>query len=155
MRKQLIMWLGIAGAAGLFAGMPAKAADGDVSLGGEVILRIRFPSGGLTVQQRADKVTERLVNIIGDPTITAQDIYAKKVGLQYALFVRKQLIVTADLQAASANGTTSEKLAMNWLKTLKRVVPECVPRIFPITPKPAPKTEGSDKPAENEPPATQ
>jgi len=136
MRKKAVLRLGAAGALGLLMAIPLFAGEGDVTLGGEVLLRIRYPRGGLTVQQQADKVTERLVNIIGDPTIKAEDIYMKKMGKEYSIFIRKQIIITTDERTAKANGMTSEKLAQRWLKIFKRVVPECVPRIFPVTAKP-------------------
>lgn len=110
----------------LSAGIPAGAAgDGDVSVGGEHILTVRFPSGGMSVTERADAITERLVTILSDPDLKPADIVAVSLGKNAAkILVKNRLLVTVDLQTARYNQTSPLALAQSWTTHLRKVLPQ-------------------------------
>jgi len=106
-------------------GAVAHAADdGLVDVGGEHVLTIYYPSGGYTVKQRADKVTERLVTILGDPHLRPDDIQALPNGKSEAkIMVKNQLLYTVDMPTARRNSTTPIKLAQSYVTHLRSLLP--------------------------------
>jgi len=110
----------------LAPGRPAAASgDGDVSVGGEHILTVRFPAAGMTIKQRADTITERLATILSDPSLKPEDIVAVPLGNGEAkITVKDRLLVTVDKQTAKFNTTTPLALAQAWTTHLRKVLPE-------------------------------
>lgn len=106
--------------------LPANAAEGDISVGGKVLLRIRQPSGGLTVSQRADKITERLTSLLSESTLKPEDIKIAKINGEVALTVGREIIITVDKETAHFNKTTPSKLAEIWVKQLREVIPTVI-----------------------------
>ena len=118
--------MGLTVLAGLTAnGLPARAADdGAVDVGGEHVLTVYYPAGGLSVKQRADKVTERLVTILGDPRIKPSDVQAIGQGKGEArIMVKTTLLYTVDTQTAKRNSTTPLKLAQSYVAHLRDLLP--------------------------------
>jgi hypothetical protein len=109
--------------AGLISASPLLAAEGDISLAGQVLLRIRYPAAGYTVAQRADAVQSRLNDTLTIPGVNAGDVAVKMVGKEAAIYVRNQLIITADSTTAKFNKTTPEKLAATWAANLRKALP--------------------------------
>ena len=98
---------------------------GIVTVGGELVLRVRFSAGGMTPQQRADAITQRLVRILQDPDIQPSDIVVKPIaGGEAAIYVKDALLVTVDKKHAQVNQTTPIKLAEMWAKHLREVIPQ-------------------------------
>jgi hypothetical protein len=98
---------------------------GEVTVGGELILRIRFSAGGMTPQQRADAITQRLVKILQDPDIQPSDIVVKPVaGGNAAIYVKDNLLVTVDKKHAALNKTTPMRLGEIWADHLRQVLPQ-------------------------------
>lgn len=96
-----------------------------VTVGGELILRIRFSAGGMTPQQRADAITLRLRSILADPQIEPSDIVVKPLAYGEAgIYVKDLLLVTVDHNHARANKTTPLKLGEIWAEHLRKVVPQ-------------------------------
>jgi|GEM_PF-1448413 len=115
------------------AAPPAKAAGkcdrpGEVSLAGEVILRIHAPAGGLDCQQRADKVQMRIVDSLSVGLVFPRDITVRRVKNEWAVFVKDILIITADAYSARVNNTDAKTLAEIWARNLRRTVPESTPQ---------------------------
>ncbi len=103
----------------------AYAADGDVDVGGEHILTVRFPAAGMTVKQRADAITDRLATILSDPNLRPSNIVAVPLGKNAAkIMVKNELLVTVDPQTAQFNHTTPLALAQGWVKHLRQVLPK-------------------------------
>ena len=104
---------------------PASAIGrlGDVIIGGEVVLRIHYPAGKFTIQQRVDIVTERLNNFLGSDAFDPENFKVEKRGSEYAVVYGKDIIITADKRTAEKNKTTPEGLAKVWTKNLKKAVP--------------------------------
>lgn len=98
---------------------------GEVTVGGELILRIRFSAGGMTPQQRADAITGRLRTILQDPNIQPSDIVVKPIaGGEAAIYVKDHLLVTVDKAHANLHKTTPLKLGEIWAKHLREVLPQ-------------------------------
>lgn len=103
----------------------ADTGEGSVDVGGVHILTVRFPAAGMTVAQRADAITERLVPILSDPTLKPADIYAVPLGHSAVkIMVKNRLLVTIDEQTAKFNTTTPAGLGAVWVAHLRRVLPE-------------------------------
>lgn len=109
--------------AGLLSASPLLAAEGDISLAGQVLLRIRYPAAGYTVAQRADAVQSRLNATLTMPGVGSGDVAVKMVGKEAAVYVRSQLIITADSTTAKFNQTTPAKLAAAWAANLRKALP--------------------------------
>jgi hypothetical protein len=104
---------------------PAAQAhqDGVVAVGGVNILTIRFACDGMSVKERADKITDRLRHILGNPDLKPSDIVAAPLGEDAAVItVKGRLLVTIDAQTAQFNSTTPLKLARMWVHHLRRVI---------------------------------
>lgn len=101
----------------------AVGRPGEVILAGEVVLRIHYPAGKFTVQQRVDIVTERLNQFLGSEAFDPEMFKVEKRGSEYTVVYGKDVIITADKATAKINKTTPEALANIWMKNLKRVVP--------------------------------
>ncbi len=124
MKKTLVVTLAL-----LFAAFPLCLAQqetpGEVTVGGELILRIRFSAGGMTPQQRADAITIRLRSILQDPNIQPSDVVVKPIqGGEAAIYVKDQLLVTVDKRHAEFHKTTPLKLGEIWAKHLREVIPQ-------------------------------
>lgn len=97
----------------------------EVTVGGELILRIRFSAGGMTPQQRADAITTRLRTILQDPNIQPSDVVVKPIaGGEAAIYVKEHLLVTVDKRHAELHKTTPLKLGEIWAKHLREVIPQ-------------------------------
>ncbi len=109
--------------------VPPSACDkpGVVSLAGEVILRIHSPAGGKDCQQRADAVTERIVDTLGTGLVYPENVTVKYIRREWAVFVKDILVITADAESARMNSTTTKKLAEAWAKNLRRTIPASTP----------------------------
>lgn len=97
---------------------------GDVIIGQELVLRIRFPAGGKTVQERADTVTQRINELLGSQPFDPSDVTVGVRNKEYVVLVGNTIIITADSQTAKFNKTTPEKLANIWADNLRRVIPK-------------------------------
>lgn len=121
-------WFGGLVLSGLLAAtlaIPAMAADGDVAMGGVMILRVIYPQGTMTVKQRADAITDRINDVLSDGSdITASDIQVKTINKEVALTVKDQLIITVDKKTADYNKATPQQLGEMWAKHLREVLPE-------------------------------
>jgi hypothetical protein len=129
-RRSALTALALTGATlliGLAAGAQDEAPnpkDGEVAVGGKTILTIRVPSEGMTVKERAEAVTNRLVTILNDSSLRPSDIIAVPLGRNAAkIMVKNQLLVTIDPQTARINQAKPLALANIWVDHLRRVLP--------------------------------
>ena len=111
----------------LFAAGGAWAAEGDVSLTGQVILRIRHPAAGYSVAQRVEEVQSRLIEALSLEDFTPEEVKVKKVGGDVAVYVRSLLVITVDGPTARRNKTTPPKLAAIWARNLRKALTEAMP----------------------------
>src|SRR5438105_4904376 len=78
--------------------------EGLVAVGGEEILRIRFPAGNMSVAQRASAVQDRLTTILSDPDLRPSDVIVLPAGgSDYKIQVTGHLLITAPKRAADFN----------------------------------------------------
>ena len=106
------------------ASIPALAdSDGDVNVGGEHILTVRFPSNGYSIKDRADAITDRLTRILSDANLRPSDIVVSKSGKDAVIRVKDRLLVTVDAQTAHFNQTTPMALGESWARHLRIVLP--------------------------------
>lgn len=110
------------------AAAPAASTDAgaaDVTLGGEVVLRLRASAGGMTPQQRVDTITSRLTSLLAIPKITPADVVVYtppgKAPVIYALGHRLITVDAATVQAAG--GGKALTLAQQWAARLQQVLP--------------------------------
>jgi len=85
---------------------------GEVVVGDQVVIRIRTSAGGLTPNQRAQNVAQRIRGVVG--TSSAGSIAMRRVGGQYVVMAGQTLLVTADPAEAQLNGMTRAGLANFW-----------------------------------------
>ena len=105
--------------------LPLFAANpGDVSIGDETVLRIRFAAGGYTVEQRTDAVTRRINNILGSAPFSPEDVKVARQNGEWVVLIGNKLIITADQNTAAYNKSTPEQLANMWAANLRRVIPK-------------------------------
>ena len=106
------------------AGPALAGYEGDVIIGQEVVLRIRFPAGGLSVKERADRVTERINNLLGSEPFNPSDVKTGIRNKEHVVLIGDNLIITADKRTAEFNKATPEQLAKIWATNLRRVIPK-------------------------------
>lgn len=124
MRKSVAVVLGMLFGVACF-GWAQGETPGEVTVGGELLLRIRFSAGGMTPQQRADAITTRLRTILQDPNIQPTDVMVKPIaGGEAAIYVKDQLLITVDKRHAQLHKTTPLKLGEVWAKHLRDVIPQ-------------------------------
>ncbi len=110
-------------AAGL--SLPAQAQDGgEVIIGQQLVLRIRYPAGSYSIKERADLVTERINEVLGSAAFNPSDVKVAMQNKEYVVLIDGKLLITADKKTADFNGSTTEQLANIWADNLRRVIPE-------------------------------
>lgn len=98
--------------------VPAAAAEGDIVVGGIVVLRIRFSAGGFTAAQRTVLVQQRITNALAFGKNIRVTI--RMAGADPVIYAGDQMIITVDPDHARANGTTQRALAEVWARNLER-----------------------------------
>ena len=98
--------------------------EGDVIVGDQVVLRIRFPAGGMTVQERADQVTLRINQLLGARPFNPEDVKVSQENKEWVVMIGDELIITADTRTAEYNQATPQQLAEMWAANLRRVIPK-------------------------------
>lgn len=98
----------------------------DVSLAGKVILRVRTPGTEESCQARADRINERLVELLSGP-VRKWEIGVKMKNGEWAVYADNELIITADADSAALNGTNSGELANMWASNLRGVIYAALP----------------------------
>jgi hypothetical protein len=113
--------------------MPAAAQAptglnvGAIFLCNELVLRIRFPAGGQTIETRREAVRQRIIRAYANEQVSAANIVARQERGEWVIYVGRQVIITVDQNHARANNTTAAGLAQVWLARLRDVMPRCRP----------------------------
>ena len=109
----------------------AISSFADLTLGGYPVLRLRAAAGGMTAQERIDRITERLTPLLGIPDIRPSDIvvflppvdsHVNRSPVIYALG-RKLITVDTATVAAAGGGGTPLMMASKWAARLQQVLP--------------------------------
>ncbi len=103
----------------------ADANSANLTLGGQVVLRLRAAAGGMTPQQRVDVINGRLSGLLSHPKITPADVVVYtptgQAPVIYALGHRLITVDAATVQAAG--GGKPLTVATQWAKRLQQVLP--------------------------------
>lgn len=89
------------------------APVGEVLVRDAVVLRLREPAGGFTVEQRTASVSARLTSLL-DQGYTWQDVEVGTRNNQAVLLMGNNLLITVDRNHARYNNTTPMALANDW-----------------------------------------
>jgi hypothetical protein len=90
---------------------------GELTVDGQVAIRVREGAGGYSPAERAEIAARRLDQAIGEGA-GYQDIAVGRVGQEWAVLAKGSLIITADAAHARMNGTTPSNLAQVWRTNL-------------------------------------
>ncbi|MGI6037368.1 MAG: septal ring lytic transglycosylase RlpA family protein [Limnochordia bacterium] len=93
----------------------------EISVAGQVVLRIRAPHGGLSVEERGRIVEARLLRLLGGG-VTGEGIIPDVVNGQHAVTIDGQLLITVDKEHARLNGCEPWELALIWANNLRRAL---------------------------------
>ncbi len=99
----------------------------DISIGTYLLLTIRTPAAGFTVAERERIVYMRLTEIFSNERMDADNFVLTKVRGKPTICVGKYRLITVYPRDAEAAGSTSDKLAAKWLKSLRMNLPEVAP----------------------------
>lgn len=104
---------------------PGGADDGNVSIGGQVVMRLRSASGGLSVADRVDAIEDRLTDVISVPDIkTSSVVVYAPAGHAPVIYVLGRRLITVDAATVkSAGGGDAKQLAIQWAKRLQQILP--------------------------------
>jgi len=128
MRKYLLI-LAAAGVSVLGAGSAsAFTMTQRAVIANQDVFVMRVAAGGMTAEQRLDRVNERLAYILGYEPLRPSAIKAVPHGNVVELRVGKSLLTTVTPADARANGTRNVAgLARVWLRNLRDALPEARP----------------------------
>lgn len=122
--KRMIMALMLSCMVLGFAAPLFAVTDGDVLVGQDVVLRIRFAAGGYTVQERAESVMLRINELLGAQPFDPNDVKVVQKNKEWVVTIGNALIITADSATAKYNGSTPQQLATMWAKNLRIAIPK-------------------------------
>ena len=107
----------------------AAWSDGprDVSIGDYLLLRVRCPAGGFTIDQRADAIQQRANDLLrAGKTSIALNITVS--GNDTIIYTDGILFATVTPADAMANGTpNTQELAFTWANRLRTRFPKSTP----------------------------
>ncbi len=105
------------------------AREGDVMMVGSLLLRVRCPAAGFSVQERTSAIQERVNDLLILGGIDLDKVRVVRLGKSAAVYIGEKLLVVADPCTAKANGTTPLILANTWAKRFKEIYPDVFPKL--------------------------
>ena len=98
----------------------------DVTIGDYLLLRVRCPAGGYSIDQRVAALQQRANDLLrgGKTTMT---ITVSKSGNDAIIYTDGTLFMTVTQADAKANGTTTDNLANTWAQRLQSRFPKATP----------------------------
>jgi hypothetical protein len=90
----------------------------DVAVNGHIVLRMRYPNGGMSPHERANCVAERLREAFATQT-SWEDIKPAVVKGSFAVVIGARHIVTCDARHAKANNSSCYALALKWANNMR------------------------------------
>lgn len=98
--------------------------NGEVIIEQQMVLRIRYPAGGMSIQERVDQVTLRLNEYLGSAPFDPSQVRVAMQAGEYCVMIDNQLIITADKDTAKFNQATPQQLAEMWAENLRKAIPK-------------------------------
>jgi hypothetical protein len=89
----------------------------DIVVNGHVVLRMRYPNGGISPAERATCVVQRLQEVL--ETSNAEDIKPAVAKGSFAVVAGQKHIVTVDGDNAKANSSSCYELALKWANNMR------------------------------------
>ncbi|BDI28686.1 hypothetical protein CCAX7_007370 [Capsulimonas corticalis] len=120
-RYPILAALGVFAALGSASAQPASSSA--VFVGGTPVMRVRVAAGGMTPEQRADQIQQRVNLALGHGPIAASDITVEPSGNEAVVNVKGQLLLTADWATARYNQSTPMELAQTWADNMRGILP--------------------------------
>ena len=102
---------------------PEPASARQVIVGGTLFLTVRSAWGGLSPEQRAQEVQERINHALSIGPVHASDITVGELDGDWVVYLQGQRLYTADGVTAKLDMTTGKKLALQWASELKQILP--------------------------------
>jgi hypothetical protein len=87
----------------------------------------RTPAGGMTADQRIDRVNERLAYIYGYERLDPASVRLVNCNGQRVIAVGRTNLITVTAADARANRTTVSALSQTWLARARAAVPQARP----------------------------
>jgi len=98
----------------------------EVRLGDYLLLRVRCPAGGYTIDERVNALQLRANNLLkGGKEYSTFTV--RKAGKDCNIYVDDTFFMTVGPGDAKANGTTTEQLANIWAERLRAIFPKSTP----------------------------
>ena len=94
-----------------------------VIVGGVLFLTVRDAWGGLTPEQRATQVQERINEALSQGPIHVHDITVAKVDGDWIVELKGKRLYTADYDTAKLDDTAPQALANQWAAFLQSTLP--------------------------------
>jgi hypothetical protein len=101
----------------------AAPSTRQVLVGGTLFLTVRTSWGGLTPEQRAAHVQERINHALSIGPVHASDISVAKVDGDWIVLLQGKRLFTADYDAAKLDQTSPALLAQQWAAFLRATLP--------------------------------
>lgn len=99
-----------------------------VVVANQLIAIARVSAGGMTADQRINRVNERLAYILGYEPLDAKNVYAvPSRGGTMSIMVGNRLLITVTSADAMANNTTVPVLTRYWLVRAREAMPQARP----------------------------
>lgn len=95
-----------------------RSQQGEVLVGGRVVMRVRTSSGGLTPAERASMTARRIDDLLRSGRLTPQSLRVGQANGEWVVLAGSEIIATASSYEASANGVSPQRLATIWRDNL-------------------------------------
>ena len=95
----------------------------NISVGGVYLITLRGNSEK-SVENRKNILEDRLIDILADSNLQSSDVSVAKLHSDYAIYVKRRLLVTVTPQDSAYNQTTPEKQANTWREQLAKSLPQ-------------------------------
>jgi hypothetical protein len=98
--------------------VPALAEP--VTFAGRTIFYITASAAGKTPAQRVAEIDSRMIDILGETSITPAEVVIKKTGADRSIYVKGHLFAVATVADAKLAKTTVDKVAKSWRDQLAK-----------------------------------
>ena len=105
------------------ASLAQGSTANEVFVGGTPIMRVRVAGGGMSPDERASEIQQRVNEALSHGPIRQSDITVEPSGNEAVVMVKGNLLFTADWATARFNSATPMELANKWAGNMRVVLP--------------------------------